>query len=309
MSKNYYEILGVAETATQEEIKKAYRAMQIKWHPDKNPGNNEAIEMTQQLNEAYETLGNAENRKQYDFMRKNGMAGGGFNPNMGSHANANEEEIFKMFFGGMNPFMNMNLNGENVHFFSAGGGHPFFQKGFQKPMPIIKNIDIHLKQSFDGSTIPIEIERWIMGENNIRTTEKETIYINIPKGIDDGEMIILRDKGNVLNENNKGDIKICIRIFNDTEFKRHSLDLILERTISLKEALCGFSFEIKHINGKSYTLNNLKGGSVVAPGYAKIYSGLGMSRGEHTGNMVIKFNVKFPEKMTMEQVDALSNIL
>ena len=97
-----------------------------------------------------------------------------------------------------------------------------------------------------GSTIPLEIYRWIL-ENGIKVHETETIYVTVPQGIDDNEMIILRDKGNVINETVKGDVKVFVKIINETEFKRSGLDLILERNISLKEALCGFTFEIKFI--------------------------------------------------------------
>ena len=73
------------------------------------------------------------------------------------------------------------------------------------------------------------------------------MYIDIPCGIDNNEMIILRDKGNILNETIKGDVKIFIKVINDTEFKREGINLILEKNISLKEALCGFSFNIEHL--------------------------------------------------------------
>ena len=118
-----------------------------------------------------------------------------------------------------------------------------------------------------------------------------------PPGIDEGEAILIKDKGHSLNANVKGDIKIQIKINNNTEFKRSGLDLILEKTISLKEALCGFTFEIKYINGKSYTLNNNKG-NIIPPNYKKVYPEMGLVRDNCKGNMVIHFNVQFPEKLT-----------
>ena len=82
----------------------------------------------------------------------------------------------------------------------------------------------------------------------------------------------------------------------------------MDKTISLKEALCGFSFELNYINGKSYTLNNNKG-SIVPPEYKKIYPGMGLKRGEHKGNMIINFHLEFPTVLTTEQIDKLSVIL
>ena len=164
-----------------------------------------------------------------------------------------------------------------------------------------------MEQVLLGTNIPLEIERWIL-ENGIKVFEKETIYVTVPEGIDDNEMIILRDKGNVLNENIKGDIKVFVKITNDTEFKRSGLDLILEKKITLKEALCGFTFEIKYLNGKSYTLNNNKC-NIIPPGYKKVYLNMGFKRGEHKGNMVIHFHIDFPEKLSDEQIEEISKIL
>ena len=304
MAENYYTILGINENAKPDEIKKAYRTLQIKWHPDKNNNSQESINMTQKLNEAYETLGDEQKREEYDFNRKN--------PNpfarMGCgvhHVNVND--LFGSLFGGGFPFGGIPGGmpaGANIHIFHGPMG---FQQSFQKPEPIIKQIELTLEQVLTGLSIPIEIERWIM-ENGNKVFEKETIYIPLPAGIDEGEMVILPEKGNILNANVKGDIKIQIKINNTTDFKRSGLDLILEKTISLKEALCGFTFEIKYINGKSYTLNNNKG-NIIPSGYKKVYPEMGLVRDGHKGNMVIHFNVQFPEKLTEEQIEKISGVL
>ena len=312
MSENYYNILGVEEGATKEEIKKAYRGLSFKWHPDKNPGNAEATSKFQKISEAYETLGDEQKRVEYDMARKNPFVR--LNSNNGMDIPV--DDIFNMFFNGMgNPFGGMpgmqGMPGQfppgvKIHVFNSGpmGG---FQQAIQKPTPIIKNIFICLEQVLNGATIPIEIERWIL-ENGMKVFENETVYVTIPQGIDEGEMIILREKGNVINETVKGDIKIFVKINNETSFKRAGLDLILEKNITLKEALCGFSFEIKYINGKSYTLNNNKG-NIIPPDYKKIYPNMGLKRGEHIGNMIIHFHIDFPEKLTDEQIERLSAIL
>jgi DnaJ family protein A protein 2 len=164
-----------------------------------------------------------------------------------------------------------------------------------------------MEQVLSGASVPVEIERWIL-ENGIKVHENETIYVTVPQGIDDNEMIILRDKGNVINENVKGDVKIFVKITNETEFKRNGLDLILEKNITLKEALCGFTFEIKYLNGKSYTLNNNKG-NIIPPEYKKIYPNMGLTRGEHKGNMIIHFHIDFPEKLSDEQIAKIAEVL
>ena len=322
MSENFYNILGVEEKATKDEIKKAYRGLQMKWHPDKNQGSDESKKMSEKINGAYEILGDDEKRGEYDnsrnnpFSRMNNNGGGGMEVPM--------DDIFNMFFGGMpgmggfpgmQGFPGMPMGGMHgmggmppgakIHIFN--GGPMGFQQAISKPVPIMKTIEINMAQVLTGASIPLEIERWII-ENGIKVHEKETIYVSIPQGVDDNELLILRDKGNVLNENVKGDVKIFVKIKNESAFKRAGLDLVLEKNISLKESLCGFTFEINYINGKSYTLNNNKG-NIIPPEYKKIYPGMGLTRGEHKGNMVIHFHIDFPEKLSEEQITKLSEAL
>jgi len=316
MSENYYNILGVDEKASKDEIKKAYRSLQMKWHPDKNPGNQEAINMTQKINEAYETLGDEQKREEYNIRRNNPNPFANMNMNMngGGGMEVPMNDIFNMFFGGGMPGMPQGMPfagmpgmppGARIHIFN--GGPMGFQQAISKPPPIMKTINISMEQVLTGSTIPLEIERWIL-ENGIKVHENETIYVTVPQGIDDNELIILRDKGNVVNEQIKGDVKVFVKIINETEFKRSGLDLILEKTISLKDALCGFTFEIKFINGKSYTLNNNKG-NIIPPEYKKVYPNMGLTREEHKGNMIIHFHIDFPEKLTDEQIAKISEAL
>ena len=319
MSDNFYKVLGVDEKASKEEIKKSYRTLQMKYHPDKNNNSQDAINMTQKLNEAYETLGDDEKREEYDMTRNNPFAKGGSNMEMPM------DDIINMMFGGMGGFPGMQMGGfpgmqmrgmpgmhsmgglppgTKIHFFQ--GGNPMNFQQMQKPTAIIKNINIKISQVLTGANIPLEIERWIM-EQGMKIFETETIYVTIPKGIDDGELILLKDKGNVLNETCKGDIKIFVKIENDSIFKRVGLDLVLEKSINLKDALCGFSFEITYINGKSYTLNN-NSGNIIPHGFRKIIPNMGLERENHKGNMVIEFNVQFPEKLSESVIASLKKI-
>jgi len=314
MSENFYNILGVGENATKDEIKKAYRGMQMKYHPDKNLGSQEAITMTQKINEAYETLSDDQKKSEYDMMRNNPNPFVRMNSHGGGGMEVPMEDVFSMFFGGGNPFAGMPgmgggmpgmPPGAKIHIFR--GGPMGFQQAMNKPIPIMKSLQINMEQVLNGASLPLDIERWIM-ENGTKVFEKETIYVDVPPGIDENEMIVLRDKGNIISEQCKGDIKINILIQNNTAFKRSGLDLILEKHISLKESLCGFSFELNYLNGKSYTLNNNKG-NIVPPEYKKVYPGMGLKRGEHKGNMIIIFHIDFPEKLTEEQIDKLSKVL
>lgn len=300
----FYKVLGVSETSSKEEIKKAYRSLSLKCHPDKNGGNQEAISKFQKISEAYETLGDEQKREEYDMMNKNPFFRGGAGAG-GAGAGEMEDLLSALFGGGMfGPQKIHVFRGDPNSFPGFPGFHSFQQ---QKPTPIIKTITINMEQVLNGCTIPVEIERWLV-ENDIKVFEKETVYVTIPKGIDDNEIIVLRDKGNILNENTKGDIKLFVKVENTTLFERRGLDLFLHKTISLKESLCGFSFELKYVNGKSYTLNNNRG-NIIPPEYIKIIPNLGLTRDNHTGNLLIQFHLEFPEKLTEEKMISLSQIL
>jgi DnaJ-class molecular chaperone len=329
MADSYYDILGVDERANKEEIKKAFRGLSLKHHPDKNPGNPKAVDMFQKISEAYETLGDDSKRQEYDMMRQNPfmrMNGGG---SRGNPMDVNMDDMLNSLFGNMGffpgaPFGNGMpfgpgmppgmSGGPGIRVFHNGMPMPMpmhmpmgFQQALQKPSPIIKNVIVNIEQILTGAKIPVDIERWII-ENGDKIFEAETLYIDIPQGADDNEIIIIRDKGNVVNDDCKGDVKIFVKVTNHTEFKRSGLDLILEKEISLKDALCGFSFELKYINGKSYTLNN-NSGNIIKPDYKKIISGMGLKRENHQGNLIIHFNVIYPEKLTEEQIAQLKTIL
>jgi DnaJ-class molecular chaperone len=318
MNENFYNVLEVPETATIDEIKNAYRKLSMIYHPDKNKNSPESTAKFQKLSEAYETLGDPDKKKEYDMTRSNPffrMMNGNSNSNSNSAPNP-MEDIFANLFG--IPFAHMNNQntqfsqgasfGPNVRIFH--NGMPVNLQGFsqtiQKPTPIIQNVTIPIDKILTGTTIPLDIERWLIQDGN-KVFEKETIYVTIPKGIDDGEIVVLRDKGNILREDCKGDVKLFIKIDNDTEFKRSGLDLLLDKTITVKEALCGFSFELKYITGKNYTINN-NSGNIISHGYRKIIPNMGFTRENHTGNLIIMFNVKFPEKLSDDVLDKLKKI-
>ena len=155
--------------------------------------------------------------------------------------------------------------------------------------------------------IPVEIERWII-ENGNKVYETVVLYVDIFKGIDQNEIIILREEGNVINQTCKGDVKIFVKIENNTQFIRNGLDLLLEHTISLKEALCGFTYELKHLNERIYTINN-KAGNVISPEFKKIIPEMGLTREQHTGNLILQFHVTFPTTLTLQQIAQISEIL
>ena len=172
----YYKILELQPGASEEAIKKSYRKLSLKHHPDRNNNSEESKRKFQEINEAYERLTSNEEAK----------TDNGFN----EAEMFNAENIFNMFQGNMGGFNNINIQ-------------------INKPPAIIKNITITLKDAYLGIMLPVEIERSIIEENQ-KKIEKETIYINIPRGIDRNEIIIYRNKGHITPTGLVGDIKIII---------------------------------------------------------------------------------------------------
>ena len=312
MNANLYEILEIPETANLDDIKKSYRKLSMIYHPDKNKNNPESTAKFQKISEAYETLGDKDKKNEYDMTRNNPFIkmmnphgspfGQGMNP---------VDEIFSSFFGmpfGQGaPFGQGSPFGPNIRVFHNGVQVNQQQPNFlQKPTSIIKNVVVPINKILTGTIMPIDIERWLIHDGH-KIFENETLYVTIPKGVDDGEIVLIKDKGNIAREDCKGDIKIIIKIENNTEFKRSGLDLIYVKTITLKEALCGFTFELKYITDKVYTINN-NSGNIISSGYNKIIPNMGFSRDQHIGNLIIMFDIKFPDKLSEEVIAQLKEI-
>jgi DnaJ-class molecular chaperone len=338
-AEDYYKTLGVDEKASEDELKKSYRRLSMLHHPDKNGNTDESKQKFQELNNAYETLSDANKRRMYDMMRRGGGGGGHGMPPGGGHP---FEHVFHFGGGGMRPpnghasqfppgipeeLLHMLFGqgvggqgqGPKVVFQSfnpgmRGGGPmpqhppgmpPRFQTQATPPESIIKTVSLTLEQCFNGCTIPLEIDRQIP-DNDIVKIEKETIHAQIPKGVLQGDTIILNECGHMNEFGMKGDIRIIVNILQHPVFKVEHLDLHIEKNIPLKLALCGFDFEINHLNGKVFKLAN-KPGNVIKPGSIKTIPGLGLEKNGETGSLKIKFNIDFPDTLTSEQIQVLSN--
>ena len=296
---NYYEILGVNENSSEDEIKKKYRKLSLQYHPDRNTSP-EANGMFQKINEANEVLSDKQKRAEYDMKLK---GGGNTFGDLGSDI-GDLNNIFNAFFSGIPGNGMPNVRVYNTrHGFTA----PFAQQ-LNKPPPIMRHIDLTLEQAYTGGSFPIEIKKWIL-INGVESEELQTIYITVPPGIDENEMVLLRGQGHQLSENVKGDIKVNIKINNNTNFIRRGLDLIYKKELTLKESLCGFSFDLIHINRKTFSFNNKTNSTIIAPGQTKVIPNLGMVRENHTGNLIVSFEIKFPHTITKDQRDKLNEIL
>lgn len=280
----YYNILELDDKATYEMIKKSFRRLSLKYHPDCNK-HNDTTEKYKEIVEAYEHLCKLSTSE----VNKNNKTPT-FNTNQPHTPFPNDiNNIFKFFTTYSNHNIKPNINMLN------------------KPIPIVHNINITLQQAYTGCLIPINIERWIVVDNN-KITEKEALYINIPRGVDNNEIVIIKQKGNIINENNIGDVKIIINIANDTIYKRDGLNLFYNHSITLKDALCGFNFGLVTLNNEKLNFEN-SSTNIITPNKTIKIKNKGMTRDNHSGDLIIQFNIIFPEKLLDEQIKILKTLL
>ena len=185
MSKTHYEVLGVPETATDTEIKKAFRSLSLKYHPDRN-SSADAVNKMQEISGAYDVLKNEDTRKKYDMELKTGI-------NMNEMPNMNEfndiNNIFSMMFGGMGGMGGMENMANHMQGIPGMPGVRIFQNGMpganfnirtqfhhnRTPEIINKRVSISLEQAFTGCVVEIEIDRTIERNNEV-SREKEEMY-------------------------------------------------------------------------------------------------------------------------------------
>lgn len=313
---DHYQTLNLSPSASETDIKKAYRSLSFQYHPDKNPDPAAAVKMTQ-INEAYETLGDSQRRKQYDnrnnpmnmdsiikeMFRTENM----FNPHQNRPPNV-FEEIFKMHnMGGMHGVHMHNMHmGEPVVFTHFEGIPENMNINMNINIgPLDKTVEVSFEQSFSGANIPLTIDREFRKGNSI-VKEQEKIYLNIPSGIDDGEIIEIPDKGNVMGDR-RGPLRLHLKIMKHEKFERKGLDLLYKQTITFKESICGIDQMMHFIDGTQIKLKSSRG-NIIQNGDEKTVKGKGFNRGGQMGDLIIIFKVT-PQELTEEHIALFEKIL
>eukprot|EP00052_Salpingoeca_macrocollata_P001508 m.25948 g.25948 ORF g.25948 m.25948 type:complete len:360 (+) comp11448_c0_seq1:94-1173(+) len=303
--RDFYNILGVPRSATQKEIKKAYRKLAMQYHPDKNTGDPTAADRFQDIGAAYEVLSDEDKRKTYDRHGEEGLQKG---------MNTNAGDVFSSMFGGgfFNPF--------------GGGGEKQTLRGHDVNL----EVDATLEQLYNGHFLEILRAKAVAKQaagtrkcncrNEMRTQQMgagrfqmhqvqvcddcpnvrlETVTleldVDIEPGMVDGQERVFHGEGEPHIDGEPGDLKIRVRQQTHPRFHRRGDDLLTNMTITLRDALAGFETTLKHLDGRDVPV---KSTSIISPGSVIKIAGEGMPNYHNNvqkGDLYITFTVEFPK--------------
>ncbi len=304
MAEDYYQILNVAKNATKEEIKRAYKKLALKYHPDKHRGDKRFEEKFKKINEAYAVLGDEEKKRQYDQFGAEGF----------SHR-FSQEDIFKGFdignifnefgFGGDNIFSSIfgGNGGKKSSFSFSFGGAPFRSGGGDYARPRRR---AHRKEKNQDTEIalPLTFEESVNGGKKTVSFNSgngiDKIMLAIPKGIEDGKKLKVKGKGAADPlTGERGDLYCRVSVQPHKLFKREGNDLTMEKEVRLSDLVLGGKVGITTLDGKKIEL--------IIPPLTQNNAFLRIkARGVHTknqppGNLFVRLSVKLPETLSDEQ--------
>jgi curved DNA-binding protein len=307
--RDYYEILGVDKKAPQDEIKKAYRKLAKKYHPDAHPGDKASEDKFKEANEAYEVLGNAEKRKKYDqFGREGQFANGadfdpsqyGFGNNVryesrqggqsGQAGQGDFSDFFNMFFGGADPFGS--FGGGSIFGQKQHGNSRFAQSRQMKGGDSEAVLEITMQEGFEGAERRISLRT----ENGDRT-----LSIKIPAGIKTGEKIKLSGQGGPgMNGGKNGDLYLQVEFRRDNCFELDGLNIEAQTELFPWEAALGTEVTVDTIDGRI----SVKIPAGIQSGNRIRVGGKGYKdKSGNRGDMYLRVRLVNPEKLDKAQLD------
>jgi curved DNA-binding protein len=305
--KDYYKILGLEKSATQDEIKKAYRKLAMKYHPDKNPGNKFAEEKFKEITEANEVLSDPEKRKKYDTL--------GANWKQYQHTGTGFDDFFSQFGGAKR-------SGGNTYEFSGdlgdlfggmgGGFSDFFESffggsgrrskqnfsshGFQDQpagVDVEADLNITLEEAFNGSERQINIDG-------------KKLKIKIAPGTKDGQKLRLKGLGRSRTVNgNKGDLYLKIHILQHPFYEIKDDDLYYNLDVDLFTAVLGGKEKIKTLDGKTISINIPEG--TESENILRL-KGLGLTKNYGRGDLFVKVHVNIPKHLSKEEKELFKRL-
>ena len=296
--KDYYNILDVSEHASADEIKKAYRKLARKYHPDRNPGDAKAEERFKEIQEAYEVLSDPKKRKQYDRVRKS--------PGYGT------------FFGDTYTTQNGGRyyrapDGTYVHVDTKGGGRGGgfgFGDLFGDLGDLFKGVFTggepqtgHSAQSATDldrrTTVRLPFKKALEGgKTEVALPDGKKVRIAYPKGVADGYTVRLRGRGAAGPGGRRGDFYVTFEVTPHPRFRREGNDLYTKVTVNAFEAMLGATRHVTTAYGKRIKLTIPKG---TQPGDKLRLRGQGVATDKGTGDLYVEIEVTIPKNLSAEQ--------
>lgn len=307
--KDYYTVLGVSKNASQDEIKKAYRKLAVKYHPDKAKGNEDKFK---EINEAYEVLKNPETRQKYDQLGANwknyentgnygGYGGSGFGGS-GFGGGGGQSFTFDMDGdafssgggGGFSDFFNQ--------FFGSGGRGFGGRRGFGRQGFGGQNFGYNTKGKDMEGTISILLEEAYNGSSRLIDTGTEKLRVKIKPGAYDGQQLRIKGKGSAGPTGVRGDLYLKISIQEHPAFERKGDDLHCVAEVEVHEAVLGGKIQVPTMEGKkSFTLP-----AETDNGKVFRLKGQGMPNydtPQQRGDLYVKIHLKTPKNLSPEQIE------
>jgi len=337
MGKDYYKTLGISKSATPDEIRKAYRKLALKYHPDKNKSAS-AAERFKEIAEAYEVLSDKKKRDVYDSYGEEGLKGniggghsGGGGPGGQYFFHGDPGATFAQFFGTNNPFsdfyMDEDMDADHDGFPGVGGmlfgrGNAFRSHSFnihgglnrgkekvQDP-PIEHDLYLSLDEIMRGCPKKMKISRRVLQPDGTLQKEDKVLTINVKPGWKAGTKITFQKEGDQGQSKIPADVVFVIRDKPHPLFKREGSDIRYTAKISLKSALCGTVIDVPTLTGPKYTLNLKQ--EVIKPTTVKRVPGQGLplpKEPSRRGDLLVAFDIEFPPTLTSSVKDILQDVL
>ena len=305
-NKDYYKILGVNKDVSDDKLKKAYRKLAMKYHPDHNKGDKRAEERFKEVNEAYAVLSDKDKRQQYDMFGAEGF-----------HQRFSQEDIFRNFdFGQV--FREFGFGSEDVFgrvFGGMGGGRRPFGRGggrFYSGGPFGRPGQQPQKGGDLVMDLQVTLKEAVFGDSKVASFNRgggvERVTVKIPPGISTGKKLRITGKGqNGVWGGPPGDLLIKILVTPHPEFDRKGDDLFIGREINLTEAVLGTRIEVPTLEGKTLSLNVPAGTQSHTQMRLKGHGGPRLKKSGR-GDLYVKVIVRLPKSLTPEQEELFNRL-